>query len=221
MIEGRHFIEIKDTSARSPGASSAPWESYCSSISLSRSSERGVHFCPYARRIQPGAVQSLNLTTVSLSRIGNLRIAVQQSKPAQLTFTRLLLRCSTTMPPGYFVWGEFLVYARERLSLAEPKLRTSAGPRRIRLEMGLAGFCLCCDTAFPRSLSQTLFETVWGADSFKHPMAFRRGKSCTTSRSAVRMISTRSIQRGQTERGPDPADDCFALAIPHTSFSPE
>jgi cytochrome c peroxidase len=144
---------------------------------LSVNQNEACNFCHTPETGFTGPIQSLNLTTVSYP--GSVRTRFSQRKPQSYMYATFAPVLHYNALQGDFVGGNFWDMRASGYRLRNPSAEQAQGPPTNPVEMGLPDSA-CIAYRLSKAPYRKLFETVWGADSFKIHWPPDVEKTCAT-----------------------------------------
>jgi cytochrome c peroxidase len=131
---------------------------------LSVNQNEACSFCHTPETGFTGPIQSLNLGTVSYP--GSVRTRFSQRKPQSYMYATYAPVLHYNALQGDFVGGNFWDMRASGYRLQNPSAEQAQGPPTNPVEMGLPDSA-CIAYRLSKVPYRKLFETVWGADSFR------------------------------------------------------
>jgi len=144
---------------------------------LSVNQNEACSFCHMPETGFTGPIQSLNLTTVSYP--GSVRTRFSNRKPQSYMYAPFAPVLHYNALQGDFVGGNFWDMRASGYRLQNPSAEQAQGPPTNPVEMGLPDSA-CIAYRLSQAPYRKLFETVWGADSFKIHWPSDVEKVCST-----------------------------------------
>jgi len=144
---------------------------------LSVNQNEACSFCHTPETGFTGPIQSLNLTTVSYP--GSVRTRFSQRKPQSYMYATFAPVLHYNALQGDFVGGNFWDMRASGYRLQNPSAEQAQGPPTNPVEMGLPDSA-CLAYRLSKAPYRELFETVWGAESFKIHWPTDIEKTCST-----------------------------------------
>ena len=184
---------------------------------LSVNQNEACSFCHTPETGFTGPIQALNLTTVSYP--GSVRTRFSNRKPQSYMYAPFAPVLHYNELQGDFVGGNFWDMRASGCRLQNPSAEQAQGPPTNPVEMGLPDSA-CVAYRLSQAVYRSLFEEVWGEDTFHIQWPADAEKVCSTPGPAAANdplpLHLSVAERARADR----VYDDFALAISAYEFSP-